>query len=360
MFRNQLIPLPIFSAGGCTSRTTDNIKYHYSTDIPRLIVKESVEAFQVFDGSPGSIMEITDAYFVPGAMCLYDRHGVRIAESCIRRGKGLVEFLHAGTDAVSLPTDFITINEPLVYMSWLSNHWGDFLTEGTSRLWALLQYPELATLTGFYLPSHRLHKNITDFIKLLDLNIRAGGNVPDRPVRFRRVFIPTASFSNRGEAYSVHRKPASAVIDCHLRENNFQVSKQPVFLSRSRFGGHRNVQNQAELESALARKGFLIVYPEELSLAEQIMLFNQHRHFWGCWGSAFHSAILSRSPGSLATHVICHCAPNANFLMFDSILGNDANYVESMFLTPGKQQVWPHLNLTIDVEQVLSYYEGIA
>jgi len=360
MFRNQVIPVTISSADGCLSRTTDNIKYHYSGDNPRTIVKDLGQEFQIFDGCPGGIIEATDAYFVPGAMCLYERHGVRIAESCVRRGKGLVEFVNAGSEAISLPSDFITINEPLLYLSWLYDHWGDFLTQGTSRLWALLQYPELATITGFFLPSHRLHNNITDFIKSLNLNIRAGWYVPNRPVRFRKVFIPTASFSNRCQAYSVHREPASAVADHHLRENNFQVSEQPVFLSRSRLGGGRDIQNQLELESALARKGFLIVYPEELNLVEQIMLFNQHRHFWGCWGSAFHTAILCRSPANIATHVICHCIPNVNFLMFDSILGNDANYVESMLPVPGKQRVWPDLNLTVDVEKVLSYYSRMT
>jgi hypothetical protein len=359
MFRNQVIPVTVSSVGGGTSRTTDNIKYHHSGDKPRMIVKDLGQEFQIFDGCPG-IVEVTDAYFVPGAMCLYDRHGVRIAESCVRRGKGLVEFVNAGADTIPLPTDFITLNEPLVYLSWLYNHWGDFLTHGTSRLWALRQYPELATITGFFLPSHRLHSNITDFIKLLDLNIRAGLYVPDRPLRFRKVFIPTASFSNRCEAYSVHRKPASAVADCQLRENNIQVSEQPVFLSRSRLSGVRDIQNQPELESTLAREGFLIVYPEELDLAQQILLFNQYRHFWGCWGSAFHTTILSRSPGSIATHVICHCIPNVNFLMFDSLLGNDANYVESMLPVAGSQRPWPHLDLTVDVEKVLDYYKGMA
>jgi tetratricopeptide (TPR) repeat protein len=356
MFSNLVVPVTISSAGRGTTRTTENIKYHYAGD-PHYPVDQHGQEFQVFDGSP-SILEITDAYFVPGAMSLYDRNGVRIPESCIRRGKGLVEFFHSGRDTVSLPAEFITIDEPLVYLSWLSNHWGDFLTEGTSRLWALLEYPELAKIPGFFFSTPPVHGNIADFIKSLSLNIRVGGYPLDRCIRFRKFFIPTASFCNRGEAYSVHRKPASAVIDVHLRDKSPQVSEQPVFLSRSRLASDRVIQNQAELENALAGKGFLVVYPEELNLAEQIMLFNRYRHFCGCWGSAFHTAILSRSSGSISTHIFCHCIPNVNFLMFDSILENDANYVRSMFLVPEKQ-VWPHYNMTVDVELVLSYYQGI-
>jgi len=358
MFHSQVIPVTIVSATGCTSRTTENIKYHYAGD-PHYPVDQHGKEFQVFDGAPARIVEIADAYFVPGAMSLYDRNGVRIPESCIRRGKGLVEFFHAGPETVSLPTEFVTVSEPLVYLSWLPDHWGDFLTEGTSRLWALFEYPELARIPGFFFSSRPVHDNMTDFIKSLSLSIRVGGYALDRCIKFRKLFIPMPSFCNRGEAYSVHRKPASAVVDAHLRERSPQVSEQPVFLSRSRVISDRTIQNQEALENALAREGFLIVYPEEMNLAEQIMLFNQHHHFYGCWGSAFHTAVLSRSPGSIATQIICYGIPNVNFLMFDSILGSDANYVRSMFFVPG-EQLWPHYNLTIDVELALSYYQGMT
>jgi hypothetical protein len=204
MFYYQVVPVTIFSADGGTCRTTENIKYHYSGDVHYPVVK-SGERFQIFEGSPRSIIEVTDAYLVPGAMCLYDRSGVRIAESCIRRGQGLTEFLYAGADAISLPSDFTTIDEPLVYLAWISNHWGDFLTEGTSRIWALLQYPELAAIAGFYLSGSAVHGNIVDFIRALNLNIRVGAYDTNRCIRFRKIFIPKASFSNRGEAYSVHR-----------------------------------------------------------------------------------------------------------------------------------------------------------
>jgi hypothetical protein len=378
MFRSCVIPVTVLSAAGSASRTTENIKYHCAGHIPKTIANAG-QVVRVFDGPPATILEISDAYFVPGSMCLYDRDGVRITESCTRRGAGLTEFLHAGDGTILLPTDFITVEEPVVYLSWLSNHWGHFLTEGTSRLWALFQCPELAKLTGIYLTRSPVHGNIRDFIRALGLsirsgrcrpttpikiralglNLRSGRYRPTTPIKFRKIFIPAASFSNRAQGYCVHREAAAAVSDLLLRENVFQVSDQPVFLSRSRLHSDRQIQNQNELESALARRGFLIVYPEEFTLSEQVVLFNRHRHFSGCWGSAFHSAIFSREPDSIATHIICHSIPNVNYLMLDTILGNDANYVGSIFPVPGKEQVWPHLYLSIDVEQTLRYYEGI-
>jgi hypothetical protein len=218
----------------------------------------------------------------------------------------------------------------------------------------------MAALSGFYISDGRVHHNVMEFVRSLSLKIRFRRDVSGGPIKFRKVFLPSASFSNRSEAYSVHTLPASLVSDFHLRDSRPNLSEQPVFLSRSKFSGDREIQNQAELENALEKKGFRIVYPEQLNLAGQIALFNRHLNFFGCWGSAFHDTIFSRAPSSIATHVLCHCIPNANFLMFDSILKNKANYVRSMYPIPGREQVWPHLTMTIDVEQVLSYCTGVV
>jgi len=84
--------------------------------------------------------------------------------------------------------------------------------------------------------------------------IRVGEYPLNGSVKSRKVFVPAASFSNRGEAYSVHQKPFLAVSDSHLRQNGSPLSDQLVFLSRSKFRGRRDIRNQVELESALAEK----------------------------------------------------------------------------------------------------------
>ena len=141
MFHNQVIPVTIVSASGGASRTSDNIKYHHTGD-PHYPVDQHGNDFQVFDGSPTGIVEIADAYFVPGAMCLYDRNGVRIPESCIRRGKGLVEFVHVAprTVLVANPSSLPLMshrNRSLALRSL-----GGLLTEGTSRLWVSSRIPQ--------------------------------------------------------------------------------------------------------------------------------------------------------------------------------------------------------------------------
>lgn len=359
MLRAYDVPVTISSAAGCDLRTCDKIKYYSSEECPDEVARPERD-FRVYEGSPVKIIEAEDAFLPLGATCLYDRDGARIAESCVRRGKGLAQFISAGSETVQPPADFITVDQPVVYLAWLQNHWGHFLTEGVSRLWVFSQYPELKRTLGVYSCPGLPHQNIRDFINALDFDVYIGGDHRRQALRFRKVFIPLPSYANQAEAYTIHRKVAWAVMEAYLQRGRVQVSGQPVFLSRSRLGGDRAIGNETELETALARMGFLVVYPEELTLSSQIELFNRHRTFAGCWGSAFHNIILSKSPESVVTHVLCDDTPNFNYLMFDAILGNEANYISAMTAVPGKTQKWPHLNLAIDVEKAVSYFERLV
>lgn len=305
------------------------------------------------------MIEANDVFLPLGPKCLYDRHGIRIDESCIRRGKGLARFIAAGPPTMPQPTDFITVDQPVVYLAWLQNHWGHFLAEGISRLWVFSEYPELKKLLGLYCCSRLPHKNIRDFIEALDFDVYFGGDNRHQAIRFRKIFIPVPSFAIHVEAYTVHRKVTATVVERNLRNECPQLSSQPVFLSRSKLAGARVISNETELERILAKMGFLIVYPEELTLSSQVQLFNRHRYFAGCWGSAFHTTILSRHPETIATSVLCDGTPNPDYLMFDSILGNEAKYISAMVPLPGKDQTWPHLNLAIDVDKAVSCFERL-
>jgi hypothetical protein len=361
MLPGIVVPIRVKGGNGYSSRTTSNIKYH-CRELPAENLAKRNYRCSVYEGSPETVLEVSDAYLVPGSKCLYDRNGTRIAESCIRRGERLDEFVASEAINISLPSDYTVVEEPILYLSWLPKNWGHFLTEGTSRLWAIFQYPELRAMNGLYLMSRPVHKNIEDFVRALSLNIHtmeyrtSKQTKALKAIKFRTVIVPAPSFFNRGAAYSIHQKFASSVIDYYLRDNQSELSDRPVFLSRAKFGGTHCVQNQVELEEAIARLQFLIVHPEELTLMEQVNLFNRYRHFTGCWGSAFHTSILSRSPNKLATHVLCEGIPNVNYLMLDSILGTEANYVESMIRIPGPGQPLRRVNLYADVNAIVSYY----
>jgi capsular polysaccharide biosynthesis protein len=316
-----------------------------------------IEGIRIRKGQPTTLLEMEEVFLMPGMLCLYDKHGQRIPESCLRRGPGMSEYFKAGPQSIEVPKACAIIRKPLLYLSWVVNHWGHFLTEGVSRVWARSAWPDLRELRCLSLFPFPQTTSIAEY--LLALGISPDGLRHFKvPVRIDRCFIPGASFANRAEAWTVHLQPSHEVIAAFGPDSSPETTRQPVFLSRSRLGSDRLTRRELELEETLGGLGVRIVHPERLSLAEQIRLFNSHEVFIGPWGSAFHGLCLARAPERITTHVIVNSVPNANYLMFDALLGCTSNYVQAMYATPGQPRGLANPDLTIDVEAVLDYLRG--
>jgi capsular polysaccharide biosynthesis protein len=318
--------------------------------------EKRIERLAVIDGFPETLLEVKGAYFIPGGVGLYDHRGNRIDASCVRRKTDTWVFVNAGPETIPLPDDCPTIRDPMLYLASFDAHWGHFLTDGISRLWSRCVFPEVRNLPCFSSSAVPNVKQVQEYLQALGIV----GQLTHftHSVRFETCFIPAASFSDRGEAYSIHLRPSQDAVALSACSRDLVQSAQPVYLSRSRFGSGRKIRREAELEQALAALGVVIVHPERLSLQEQIILFGSHHVFIGCWGSAFHGLCFCSAPERITTHILCETIPNPNFLMFDALLGCAPNYIEAMFQTPGAAQVWPNFDLTIDVEGFLAYLHG--
>lgn len=304
------------------------------------------------NSSAPAMIEATDVFLIPGSDALYSCSGRRIVESCIRRGASRNRFIKAGEDCIAIPDDAISLTKPVVYLSHLQNHWGHFLTEGISRLWCYSEYAELKDIVGVYCTSGALHKNIRDFLNRLPFSIHVSEGRRSKAIKFAHAFIPDASFTNQCCAHKLHVSWPRRL--ARMSTYNKSRSTQPVYLARTGITCGRTIRGEAELVQLLQTRGFLIVYPEQLTLEEQVRLYNAHSDFYGCWGSAFHSTLFCVEPGALTTHVFCDGTPNLNYLLFDSLVGNESNYVRALERSPDSQP-WPNLDLSVQFEIVQKY-----
>ena len=332
-----------------------NITCHHRSEARwfRNAVDERIGSVRVLQ-TPPVLLERVSVYFVPGSVSLYDCEGQRIGESCLRRRPGL----HLpGPEQIAVPQSCRTIHEPMLYLAWVQDHWGHFLTEGISRLWARHVHPETRDLRCFTTLGYPLARQVRDYLDLLGLRGERFTHF-NETVRIDTCFVPAASFTDRAAVFSDHLQPSREVAVLSGVARGQAASSQPVYLSRSQLGFGRKTRREAELEQALSDRGVLIVYPEQLSLGQQIALFNTHQVFIGTWGSAFHGMSLALAPDRLTTHVLCEGIPGPNYLMFDALLGCAAHYVQAMQPTPGESQQWPDLDFTIDVETFVDYLRG--
>jgi capsular polysaccharide biosynthesis protein len=302
------------------------------------------------------ITAIDGAIFMPGHECLYDAAGHRIRESCLLRGPTLNEVARRTVERIEVP-GFLEIQQAgMIFGGWLPTHWGHFLTEGIARLWFVRHHEDLAGLPLLFTSAINDIAQIRDFFNAARIPAAAITHFT-KPTLIERIHMPSATFRNRGTAHPVHLDLPHAVArrlrtEAHPRWSAFT---QPVYLSRTRLQGEREFRGEDVLEQHLASHGFRIVYPEQLSFADQVRLVNEHSIFAGCWGSAFHTLAFRVEPTAVETHVICETVVNRNFLMLDDLIGIQAHYVRAAELAPNQVKA-PTSARVLNIEAVLAHF----
>jgi Glycosyltransferase 61 len=357
MDRNNRLAVFGISSGG-------NMNFHNPSGDEGWVstVTANLLKLEVFSGCPQTITEINNAIFLPEYNCLFDCKGQRVLETCIRRGIQLDEVIDA-PQTIPLPKSLSSVVKSLVFLGGINYHWGHFLTESISRLWCLDRY--FSTKTKFLFFENR-DSNVGNTYNSISTFLNSGteeqlmyeGVVG--PLRIQNAFVPSASFQNRGQAYSGHAIFPHKVADRMLVGRNPKLkSNQPVYFSRSRLSNSisgRLIRNEAQFENFLESIGVLICYPETITLEEQVKLLNEHNTFIGCWGSALHNLVFTLDISGVTLHILSGWRINSNYFLFDAILGLESHYINCLRPTPGVQQLdGPMIDMYIDMNIMLSY-----
>jgi capsular polysaccharide biosynthesis protein len=244
-------------------------------------------------------------------------------------------------------------------------HW---LTEVLPRLHAYVRsgLPEGATVildadlhanmlasaelvTGGRARLHRLEAGAVARVERLDV-VSPAGYIPfDRrgkaqPGDSHGVFSPPAFASLRAQlAGALGAPPASTPRNVLIRRKS----------------GYRSLVNEQELEDRLVAEGFVPVYPERLSFAEQFHLFSNADTVVGATGAAMANLIFSR-PG--AHVVICLSALPYHIYGYWRNMAQAVGCRLTYVLGPvvGAQAAGIHADFSVDVNDVLAAAGSVA
>lgn len=199
-----------------------------------------------------------------------------------------------------------------LYMGQLNNVYGHFILETLGRCWALDH------LTGFDgdFVFQRVRKSDFSHNDVYGELLRGSGidlsrvRIVDKDTRFENLLVPTAGV-DLGK--SVHETqvafyqsilprltPQTDTPKKVLRwfnstgEPKAKANAKRLYLSRKKLplGTHKFV-NEAAIEQTFRRWNFEIVYPEKLSIQEQIALFTEAEIIAGANSSALHNSIFA-------------------------------------------------------------------
>lgn len=243
--------------------------------------------------------------FLRGAA--YDHRGFLIDISQ-RQGGAAGDMIISTNPPVLMPREKAEARDNALPGRWLyAGNWmhafGHFLVETIPTLWPLLDSKELFDgVAAHRFNSMKTHDWQFELVRLLtDEPVRV---VMDIPVMVEELVVPTRAYH-----YQQAFHPAAAEVWDRLSENAASVDDpdgEPVYLSRSRFEKAnmakgiktgREYANSEEVDGLFASRGFRVVYPETLSVMEQIRLARSAPLLAGPGGSALHLAAFAK-PGA--------------------------------------------------------------
>lgn len=211
-----------------------------------------------------------------------------------------------------------------------SGHFGHLTTEVLSRLWgwdvAKQENPDLKAL--FHIrpkrdSGGRLERTLFTAYGIADSDLVAVRGA----VRVEDVVAATPLWHN-AEPYYAHPDIMEtwARMTAGFLQGGPPAEHERIFISRGTDLAHRRgCHNQPEVERFFSEKGFHIVYPENLPMAEQVALFAGARVVAGFGGSAMFNLMHTRRLERLI--VLSHDGYDArNEHLFASLLGGELHY----------------------------------
>ena len=250
---------------------------------------------------PPSVSVIDRAIFVP--------NGYESSPNQPKFGGGVVDpdgqpvetaqMQRKGGKRIGGPVEAVTatpereLDEDVIYLGMLFNHFGRVLLEALARVWHLNEVDPSVKVV--FNNANSAQAAYAPWVpKLLSMfGIPPERMVAlDRPTRLRRAIVPEALFE---QYYSAHVDMARPFRDVAQRvAGEVKPSDQPLYLSRSRLTSRqRPVVGEPELEDLLRDNGFAIAYPETMTIEDQVRLINGHSDIFSSLGSAAHSILFA-------------------------------------------------------------------
>lgn len=262
---------------------------------------------------------------------LYTPGGSIIDEAAYRRGEkntlvGQSEFCFNNDIAEESEED-------CVYFGPIIPHYGHFIITSLSRLWFVVGQLK----NGRKLLAHSDHGPESYFENpYMGPLLRAAGLSlsdfvsPTVVTRFRNVLVPSPAFVEQNHASLSYIPELHAIGRKLLKGATPERGARCAYLSKSQMpaGSVSWISNEYELENLLRSAGFDIIYPEKLSIPEQVEIFYKYRSIVGFVGSAFHSNVFCDDP-PLIFGLSLEKFVNSNLVILDKLNNVGGGYFDA-------------------------------
>lgn len=271
---------------------------------------------------------------------IVDANGEYIDSSALYEGNGC---------GYSVPPEkVIKINKTAIYLGMWFPIWGHSITDSLKKLWYLktVQAQNLikdgADLVYIVTMNNRfkLSQNFVCLLKSLDINIDCLKQITE-PTQYDNIYIPDNSLF-RDHDYIYYTKEFANIRDCIV--NNTPLRNKPaydkIYFSRSKFKNGKQDFGEKRIEDVFQYLKYKIIYPEQLSFAEQLTLLQNCTHFAATEGSTSHNSMFCK-PNTKVTIIRKGCYLNEYQPTINAMCNLDVTYIDTnLSLFTDKNRVW--------------------
>ncbi len=204
-----------------------------------------------------------------------------------------------------------------IYMGLAHQHWGHFLVDVVQRCWypmlkgllknrnvAFEQYQDSIELpenyvfafSGFGDEKNQFGGNFAEFFRLLGIE-KSRIYFVQEPTMFSRVILPDVAVIPGLFVTEVYKSIFNLVVQQALKEKTSLKPVDKIYFSRTHMKSNDIGENA--IESVMLSCGFHILYPEELSLVEQIFYWQTTKCIASINGTIPHNVVFSKKEVSL-------------------------------------------------------------
>ena len=200
------------------------------------------------------------------------------------------------------------VHKTVVYGGVLGAHFGHFILESLSRVWAIKLLSDDIEIIWNKLGATTLAKWQEEFFIHHEIDMNRF-RIIKSPTLFESVMVPSPGYIIQLHANKAHLDSIS------FRCPEHRVRDTRVWLSRSGLSDScAAITNESEVERELEETGWTIIHPETLKLEEQVSIIQKASVVAGFEGSAFHIlAIASHPPDLVVIFARSHYEVNHNY-----------------------------------------------
>jgi capsular polysaccharide biosynthesis protein len=247
------------------------------------------------------------------------------------------------------------VNGPYIFGGLVSHHYGHFITETLSRFTLCKQFS-----LKFALFSHNMPQLYKDFLN--DCNVPYDVfNIQTNNFIFKQIFIPAPGFtlgmSNHNNV-SYYHKNLGKMLDTQVvpsKNKILYISKKKFLLQNTGFSViDYNIEQKIE-DLLTSKYGAHIMYPDELSIKDQINTINEHEIIIGPIGSNMHTILLAKDPKK-----VIYILPTPPTNEPGSIAGRGRmmGYIKTDIIKSNKAFYIMENEIDAELEKILDYLTG--